>query len=118
MQILCLAEQIQFTEGCEAAIQHGSLTEFQIELEGQLQGYTSADFRSGQDSSDVLVLELKLKSLILDTVHNVDIVHQLLKGELRNVGDWLWQKQLRFYSDKSKGTCKFILLLTLERNNR
>ena len=33
----------------------------------------------------------------MDTVHNMDVVQQLKDGRIRNVHDWLWQKQLRFY---------------------
>lgn len=42
-QILCLAEQVLFTERCEAAIAESRLTELLIELESQLDSYTSAD---------------------------------------------------------------------------
>ena len=42
-QILCLAEQVLFTERCEAAITEGRLAELMIELEAQLDSYTSAD---------------------------------------------------------------------------
>lgn len=45
------------------------------------------------------VLELKLKALILDTIHNIDIT-RLLSGagpSLRDPTHWLWQKQLRHY---------------------
>ena len=48
------------------------------------------------------VLELKLKALILDTVHNIDIVQLLVQDNIRSTGHWLWQKQLRCYL--SKGT--------------
>ena len=42
-QILCLAEQVLFTERCEAAIAEGRLAELLIELESQLDSYTNAD---------------------------------------------------------------------------
>lgn len=42
-QILCLAEQVLFTERCEAAIVEDKLAELLIELESQLDSYTSAD---------------------------------------------------------------------------
>ena len=42
-QILCLAEQVLFTERCEVAIEEGRLAELLIELETQLDSYTSAD---------------------------------------------------------------------------
>ena len=45
-QILCLAEQVLFTERCEAAIAEGRLAELLIELESQLDSYTNADIHS------------------------------------------------------------------------
>lgn len=42
-QILCLAEQVLFTERCEAAITEGRLAELLIELESQLDSFTNAD---------------------------------------------------------------------------
>lgn len=42
-QILCLAEQILFTERCEEAIKKSRLTELLIELETGLDSYTNAD---------------------------------------------------------------------------
>ncbi len=44
-QILCLAEQILFTERCEQAIAKSSLTELLIELESQLDSYTSTEIQ-------------------------------------------------------------------------
>ncbi|XP_074620352.1 cytoplasmic dynein 2 heavy chain 1-like [Acropora palmata] len=100
-QILCLAEQIQFTERCEAAIKSNSLQEFQIEMESQLESYTNAEIGGG-DSSDAEshVLELKLKALILDTIHAIDMLQQLIKHGIKSLDDWMWQKQLRFYLQK------------------
>ena len=43
------------------------------------------------------VLELKLKALILDTIHSIDVVQSLIRSGVKAVGHWLWQKQLRFY---------------------
>jgi hypothetical protein len=33
----------------------------------------------------------------MDIVHNMDVVQQLKDATIRNIYDWLWQKQLRFY---------------------
>ena len=44
-QILCLAEQILFTERCEQALEMNTLNEFLIELEAQLDSYTSSDIQ-------------------------------------------------------------------------
>ncbi|KAM7436007.1 Cytoplasmic dynein 2 heavy chain 1 [Porites harrisoni] len=99
-QILCLAEQVQFTDRCEAAIKSNSLQEFQIEMESQLESYTSAEIGGG-DAPESHVLELKLKALILDTIHAIDVVQQLIKHGVKSADEWMWQKQLRFYMQKN-----------------
>ena len=43
LQILCLSEQVLFTERCEEAIITGRLNELLIELESQLDSYTNTD---------------------------------------------------------------------------
>lgn len=44
-----------------------------------------------------LVMELKLKALILDTVHNIEVLKSLIAENVTDVASWQWQKQLRFY---------------------
>ncbi|CAI9593492.1 unnamed protein product [Staurois parvus] len=68
-QILCLAEQIQFTEDVENAVRSHNLHEVELELTAKLEHYTSIDDTSGSD--DAGILELKLKALILDIIHNM-----------------------------------------------
>ncbi|XP_063970614.1 cytoplasmic dynein 2 heavy chain 1 [Lytechinus pictus] len=103
-QILGLAAQIQFTEQCETAIKDNSLQDLLIELEQQLEGYTSADISgaAGERSAAIHVLELKLKALILDTIHSLDVVQLLQKENVTSLDNWLWQKQLRYYLDNTK----------------
>ena len=72
-------------------------------MESQLESYTNAEIGGG-DSSDAEshVLELKLKALILDTIHAIDMVQQLIKHGIKSLDEWMWQKQLRFYLQKRK----------------
>ena len=42
------------------------------------------------------VLELKLKALIMDCIHFIDVVQQLLAADTRSTKEWQWQKQLRW----------------------
>ncbi len=87
---------IQFTENCEAAVKNHGLDNLNTDLEQQLESYTSVDITStGQNDVDAHVLELKLKALILDTIHNIDVVQLLSERNIKNIDDWLWQKQLR-----------------------
>ena len=93
-QILCLAQAIEFTVNCEKAIKSNNLNSFLSDNKEQLESYTSVDLESDEGS---LVLELKLKALILDTIHYVQIIEELMEAKVRSVDNWLWQKQLRFY---------------------
>ncbi|XP_047126593.1 cytoplasmic dynein 2 heavy chain 1 isoform X1 [Hydra vulgaris] len=103
-QVLCIAEAILFTEKCEEALRNNRLHKFKSELEAQLESYTATEIK--HDSFDVAsnVLELKLKALILDAIHFIDVVEQLQKENAKSVEDWAWQKQLRFYLNK-QGEC-------------
>ncbi|CAK9088100.1 Cytoplasmic dynein 2 heavy chain 1 (Dynein heavy chain isotype 1B) [Durusdinium trenchii] len=90
-QVLCLAENIKFTSRCEHAIKQGKIASLRKLLRKTLQGYTSADL-SKQPLS-----QLKVKSLILDLVHNIDVCDQLEKAGVTSLEDWHWDKQLRYY---------------------
>ena len=94
-QILCLAEMVRFTENCEEALKRGSLRQCLQEVQAQLEGYTGVDL-GGAAGSGAVVLELKLKALILDTIHNMDVVQFLMDTGARSPTDWMWQKQLRY----------------------
>ena len=69
-------------------------------MESQLESYTSAEIGGG-DAPESHVLELKLKALILDTIHAIDVLQQLIKHGVKSADEWMWQKQLRFYMQKS-----------------
>jgi len=92
---------IRFTENCEEAIRQHDLSGFVRRLKSQLESYTGVnvsadtDAESGQVDISAHVLELKLKALILDTIHNIEVVEQLNTSSLTDVADWQWQKQLR-----------------------
>lgn len=69
-----------------------------ILLQAKLESYTGVDLSSDgtpEGKIDSLVLELKLKALILDTIHNIDVVQILLQANITSLLDWPWQKQLR-----------------------
>lgn len=61
-------------------------------MKSQLESYTSVDV-AGDTASQVL--ELKLKALILDTIHAIDVIEYLTETGVKSTEDWAWQKQLR-----------------------
>ena len=73
-QVLCLAANIRFTDDCEDAIGQGrsGLEKLSASLKATLRELTSHDL------SEEPLLQLKMKALVLDVVHNIDVVDQLL----------------------------------------
>lgn len=76
-QILNLEEMCTFTAKAESAIQRNSLPALQKELRGQLQEYTAADYTGYR------VMQLKIQALVLDLIHNIEIVDQLLEAQCK-----------------------------------
>ncbi|KAM9852784.1 cytoplasmic dynein 2 heavy chain 1 isoform 4-T4 [Aulostomus maculatus] len=102
-QILCLAEQIQFAEDVERALKEQNLQQLELELGAKLEHYTTVDTSSdGHANTDSGILQLKLKALILDIIHNISVVKQLNQAGVTSLDAWAWKKQLRFYMGPDK----------------
>lgn len=98
-QILSLAEMVMFTQRVEQCFgSPGALKSLHAELAQQLSELTSID------ASDSRLLQLKLQALVMDLIHNMDVVEELIKGQVDHPSNWLWQKQLRYYMLKD-GRC-------------
>ncbi|KAK5644080.1 hypothetical protein RI129_007925 [Pyrocoelia pectoralis] len=109
-QILCLADSVRFTTICEQAIGNMALKQLLANYKAQLNHYSSLNFNESKDGSsldsistdgDSELIEIKLKSLLLDTIHHISVIEGLIENNVIKVNDWNWQKQLRYYSDKS-----------------
>uniref|UniRef100_A0A3Q3KJ04 Cytoplasmic dynein 2 heavy chain 1 n=1 Tax=Monopterus albus TaxID=43700 RepID=A0A3Q3KJ04_MONAL len=102
-QILCVAEQIQFTEDVERAIKEQNLHQLELELGAKLEHYTTVDTSSDDHANpESSVLQLKLKALILDIIHNISVVKHLIQAGVTSPDAWGWKKQLRFYMGPDK----------------
>lgn len=89
-QVICLGYQVNFTARVEEAIQSNKLPACLKQVQNELQQITSVE-------TDDRLMQLKLQSLTLDVIHNVDVVEGLIKEQVRSLTEWHWQKQLRFY---------------------
>ncbi|XP_028968661.1 cytoplasmic dynein 2 heavy chain 1 [Galendromus occidentalis] len=94
-QVLCLSEMLVFTQNCEKAIESKSLDKLRLKLTNKLSSYTS---RLGTLTDPLQ--SLKLKALVLDVIHNMDVVEYLIEHQVVQLSDWCWQKQLRAYMQK------------------
>ncbi|KAI9332693.1 dynein heavy chain and region D6 of dynein motor-domain-containing protein [Obelidium mucronatum] len=103
-QVLELAEYINFTAKCSEAIKRGSLGALSRDLKIQLEKYTSFNSMSIDDPRERRVTDIKVKGLILDVIHFIDVVDQLQKGGVSSLSDWEWQRQLRIYLDKDSAS--------------
>jgi dynein heavy chain 2 len=82
-----------FSTNSVKAIQQGKLANYKQDLQRQLESYTSFD-NKGDD-----LLFVKVKALILDIIHNISVVDELLRDGIvnsKNPNDWMWYKQLRY----------------------
>eukprot|EP00899_Mesostigma_viride_P029629 jgi/Mesvir1/9851/Mv22388-RA.1 len=99
-QILSLTELIDFTLRCENAILRGrdELRRLHKELSEQLAKF------AGYETDGQHVLSLKIKSLILDLIHNRDVLEHVDREKATKKEDWAWSKQLRYYKQDSTQT--------------
>jgi dynein heavy chain 2 len=95
-QVLCIAEQVKFTVNCEKALKKNGLADLSVQLTALLKQYTSIDL------STEPLMQLKVKALVLDLVHSMDVVTQLQQHQCSNTEDWIWQKQLRYGMEDGK----------------
>ncbi|KAL2914266.1 hypothetical protein HK105_206212 [Polyrhizophydium stewartii] len=102
-QLIGLAEYLHFTSNAELIIQNGqSFAPLEKQLRDDLEKYTTFDTATIADKTERAVVELKIKSLILDIIHFLDVVDQLKRVERPLLTDWSWRRQLRFYLNEDK----------------
>ena len=94
-QMLGLAESIHFTSDAEQAIVKGTLPTLHQTLQARLKEYTSTD--TSDDLEESALLQSKIKALVMDLIHHIDVVRQLQEAKVSTLDNWVWQKQLRFY---------------------
>lgn len=101
-QILCTAEMIRFTAKTEEAIKDsksGALKKLKASLQAQLR---EMNVFAGQNTDELI--GIKVKAIMMDLIHNIEVITLLIDNNVEKVSDWLWSKQLRFYFD-STGSC-------------
>lgn len=92
-QILCLCEVINFARSVETNLDRsGGLVRLHETLTGELRKCTKC-ILSCKDLD-----RLKLQALILDLIHNKDVIDYLIVQGVTIKSDWSWESQLRFYS--------------------
>ncbi|KAI8810783.1 dynein heavy chain and region D6 of dynein motor-domain-containing protein [Cladochytrium replicatum] len=104
-QILSLVEWIMFTKNCEIAIKSGNVSKLLTTMLNKLSEYTSFNYNQFDSKAERNIIMLRVKGLIMDIIHFIDVIKQLQNTHIENADGWEWQKQLRFYctTDESIG---------------
>lgn len=87
-QILCLAQNIRFTEQAERAIASKDLHKLKSNVEKENSYYASAEV---DDESE----RHKRQALILQCAYYMSVIQTLIENNVVSTTDWMWQKQLR-----------------------
>lgn len=87
-QILCLAQNIRFTEQAEKAITTKELHKLKENIEKENLYYASTET---EDESE----RHKRQALILQCAYYTSVIRILIENNVASTKDWLWQKQLR-----------------------
>lgn len=97
-QVLQVAEQILFSTDVEYGINEKALQSLRSSLQEKLEKLTLFTDISEVD-------KLKVKALILDVIHNIEVVDLLIEKNVKSVKEWWWQKQLRYSFNKRSLNC-------------
>lgn len=95
-QVICLARSIQFTNKTEKSISSMNLQTHLKSIKNEIVQYTT---NTSNDSDDLT--KIKIRSILLDLVHQATIVQQLIDENVTNVQDWCWVQQMKFYLNSS-----------------
>lgn len=87
-QILCLAQNIRFTQQAEQAITTKELHKLKENIEKENLYYVSTET---EDESE----RHKRQALILQCAYYTSVIRTLIENNVASTKDWLWQKQLR-----------------------
>ena len=95
-QLVLVVSQISWGKGAEAAIQNGTLRQYEEENKIQLKELAVA---TGQDLD--FVSRSMLRTLITLDVHGRDLISEMAESKIDRTDSFGWQKQLRCYWERT-----------------
>lgn len=90
-QVICLVKSIQFTTKTEKAIISMNLQSHLKTIKNEIVQYTT-----NMNAVDDLT-KIKIRSILLDLVHQATIVQQMIDENVITLQDWHWIQQMKFY---------------------
>lgn len=93
IQVLSTTRAIHFTQQTEKSIQSMSLAKLYKAINSEISKYAALKHQTISKR----LMQLKLRSLLLDLVHYANIIEMLQKHNVVQINDWHWLSQLKFY---------------------
>lgn len=91
-QVICLAKSIQFTKQSEKAIAAMNLQNHLKIIKNEIVYYTTSILKDVDN-----LTKIKVRSILLDLVHQATIIQQLIDENVTNVLDWGWVQHMKFF---------------------
>lgn len=95
-QVICLARSIQFTKQTEKAISAMNLQTHLKAIKNDIVFYTTKIPKVVDN-----LTKIKVRSILMDLVHQATIVQQLIDENVTNILDWGWVQQMKFFLNTS-----------------
>lgn len=95
-QVICVSRSIQFTKQTEKSISAMNLQLHLKAIKSEIAYYTT---KTPKDADSLM--KIKVRSILLDLVHQSTIVQHLIDENVTNVMDWGWNKQMKFFINSS-----------------
>lgn len=108
-QVLTTARALHFTKQVEKAIGSMTLSKLFQNLNDEIGIFVALKNHTVNN-----LLQIKLRSLLMDLVYYVTIVKCLDKENVTTQNDWHWQKQIKFYFDGKDSTKVIIRMAQAE----
>lgn len=91
-QILSTIRAIKFTSDTERAIKSMKLNDLLQTLKIEISERCKL-----LETSEIPLVQLKLRCLLIDLIHFMDIIELLIENNTTSYNQWHWLKQLKFY---------------------
>lgn len=97
IQVLCTVKALSFTKITEKSITSMTLQSHLKSLKNEVESYSTMLV----EATDSL-FSLKIRSILIDLVHHVSIVENLIANNVTNIQDWCWLQQIKFYMNSNQ----------------
>lgn len=102
-QILGISKEVDYSHRVLDALEKGRLPDAKKHLDAFLDTLTKT--KNKLDKVD----QIKVKGLIMDVIHQIEVVDELIKYKVTDTKNWYWFKQLKYFIGKKSKKCVIMM---------